>query len=209
MTWVEVLIMLSTAIPLQDLNDDDLLRETLSGQREAYGLLIRKYKDSLYDMARRILSDAEEAEDVIQESFTEAYRHLEKFNHESRFSTWVYSIVLNRVRNRLRRNKTIRWSSLDAGATRDQDSPPIEYSDQKPSILSIVENKLSLEAVQRAVQTLPLEYRSIFILHYMQDLPLQEVAMRLGRPVSTVKVYLHRARKRLYQYFSAKDQAIL
>src|SRR5258708_39799253 len=108
--------MLSTELDLQKLNDDDLIQDTLSGHREAYGYLVRKYKDSLYDMARRILGDREEAEDVIQESFTEAYRHLSKFNHDSRFSTWLYSIVLNRVRNRLRRSKTIRWSSLDAPA---------------------------------------------------------------------------------------------
>jgi RNA polymerase sigma-70 factor (ECF subfamily) len=201
--------MLTTDMKLHELNDDDLIRDTLSGHRDAYGYLIRKYKDSLYDMARRILGTPEEAEDVLQESFVEAYRHLGKFNHEARFSTWIYSIVLNRVRNRLRRNKTIRWSSLDVGATQDQDAPPIEYSDQKPSVLSIVENKLSLEAVQKAVQTLPLEYRTIFILHYMQNLPLQDVAVRLGRPVSTVKVYIHRARKRLYQYFLAKDQVLV
>src|ERR1700730_8276854 len=108
--------MLSTDINLQELKDDDLIQETLDGNREAFGYLMRKYKDSLYDLACRILGHPQEAGGVPQDCFREAFRHLKSFNHKARFSTWLYSIVLNRVRNRLRRNKTIRWQSLDASS---------------------------------------------------------------------------------------------
>jgi RNA polymerase sigma-70 factor (ECF subfamily) len=187
---------------LQELNDNDLIQETLSGNREVFGLLIRKYKDSLYDLACRILGNAQEAEDVLQDAFMEAYRHLADFRHRSRFSTWLYSIVLNRTRNRIRHNKTIRWYSLDVPSGPDEDSPPIQTPDKSPSIQDLTANKLALEEVQKAVQTLPTEYREIFILHYMQNFPLAEVAERLSRPEGTVKVYLHRARKLLYRRLS-------
>jgi RNA polymerase sigma-70 factor (ECF subfamily) len=200
--------MLMLEKPLQEWHDDNLIRETLAGNSEAFGHLIRKYKDSLYDLACRILGNPEEAEDVLQDALLEAYRHLGGFKHEARFSTWLYSIVLNRVRNRLRRNKTIRWHSLDAPRSPREDAPPMEMPDKSPSIPVLTEYKLTLEAVEKAVQTLPLEYRSIFILHYMQNMSLQDVANRLGRPIGTVKVYLHRARKLLYRRFSSDGQAL-
>jgi RNA polymerase sigma-70 factor (ECF subfamily) len=200
--------MLTTEMNLQDLNDDDLIRETLEGHREHFGYLMRKYKDSLYDLACRILGNAQEAEDVLQDAFMEAFRHLKSFNHKARFSTWLYSIVLNRVRNRLRRNKTIHWQSLDAPIGPDPDGAPLELPDRGPSVTRLVEGRLTLEAVASGIQTLPLQYRTIFILHYMQNLPLQDVALRLDRPVGTVKVYLHRARRRLYEHFTSKGQSL-
>src|SRR6266480_5944546 len=161
--------MISLEMALQELDDDDLIRATLTGNREAFGHLIRKYKDSLYDLACRILGNVQEAEDVLQDAFVETFRHLASFKHEARFSTWLYSIVLNRIRNRLRHNKTIRWQSLDAPRSPAADSPPREVPDKSPSVSAVMEAKLTLEAVEKAVQTLPFEHRSIFILHYMQN----------------------------------------
>ncbi len=184
--------MLTLEKPLQELDDDALIRETLKGNREAFGYLVQKHSNSLYDMACRILGNPQEAEDVLQDALVVAYRHLAGFKHQSRFSTWLYTIVLNHVRNRLRRNKTIRWHSLDASLSPDQDSPP----------------RLTLEAVEKVVQTLPFEYRSIFILHYMQNQPIQDIARHLGRPSGTIKVYLHRARKLLYQRLKTKGHAV-
>ena len=181
-----------------------LIRDTLAGRREAYGDLVRRYKDSLYDMACRILHSKEEAEDALQDSLVEAYRHLKDFNHQSKFSTWLYSIVLNRVRNRLRRNKTIHWNSLDAPQNQDEDSSPQQIAEKGPTQIMELEHKLELDVVKKAVQLLPLEYKTIFILHYLQALPLQEVATRLDRPLGTVKVYLHRARQSLYKQLGAE-----
>jgi RNA polymerase sigma-70 factor, ECF subfamily len=195
---------MQTAQMSQTVNDDDAIRETLEGNPEAFGLLIQKYKNSLYDMACRILGNAQEAEDVLQDALLEAYRHLDGFRHKSRFSTWLYSIVLNRVRNRIRHNKTIRWYSLDANVGNDEDATPLQTPDKGPSIIKLTGDKLAVEAVEKAVQTLNVDYRTIFILHYIQNLPLQEVAERLGRPVGTVKVYLHRARKILYKRLAPK-----
>jgi RNA polymerase sigma-70 factor (ECF subfamily) len=188
--------------------DDVLIRDTLAGHREAFGILIGKYKDSLYDLACRVLGNAQEAEDVLQDALMDAYRHLASFKHESRFSTWVYSIVLNRARNRLRHRKTIRWQSFDAPLSQDPDAGPVELPDRGPSVHDITENRLSMETVEKAVETLPFEYKSIFVLHYMQNWPILEIAQFLNRPSGTVKVYLHRARKLLYRRLSAQGFAL-
>src|SRR5690242_10361263 len=98
--------MLNAAVKF-DSDEDELLRHTLAGDREAFTPLVLKYKDSLFDLAYRILGNRADAEDVVQSAFLDAYRHLPSFNHKARFSTWIYSIVLNRVRNYLRHKKVI------------------------------------------------------------------------------------------------------
>jgi RNA polymerase sigma-70 factor, ECF subfamily len=197
-------MMPTTEIKRDPADDVIWIQQTLAGEEAAFGNLVRKYKDQLYELACRILGSRTEAEDVLQDAFIEAYRHLKDFHHRSRFSTWLYSIVLNRIRNRLRQNKVLRWYSLDIRrTTRDGFRPP-EMAERAPSLDSVAEKKIELETIQRAVKTFPLHYQSIFILHYFHNTPLEEVAQRLGRPLGTVKVYLHRARKLLYKRLTAR-----
>src|SRR3982751_5477518 len=106
-------------------DDTRWIQETLAGNEAAFGNLVFRYKDQFYELACRILGSRTEAEDVLQDAFIEAYRHLADFHHKSRFSTWLYSIVLNRIRNRLRQNRVLRWYSLDIRrTTRDGYKPP-------------------------------------------------------------------------------------
>jgi RNA polymerase sigma-70 factor (ECF subfamily) len=188
--------------------EDDLIQRTLAGDRDAFTPLILKYKDQLFDLACRILGSKAEAEDALQDAFLEAYRHLAGFNHKSRFSTWVYSIVLNRVRNRLRHNKVIRWSSLDAPRTDDEDSRVPDVADRGPSFPVVLEHQLELEQIEKEVKNLPFNYQSIFIMHYFQDMPIDQIAEELNRPVGTIKVYLHRARKLLYKQLKATGRTL-
>src|ERR1700733_2513635 len=140
--------MQTLTLPATFTEEDDIIARTLNGDREAFTSLILKYKDSLYDMACRILGNRTEAEDVLQDAFMEAYKHLKDFNHRSRFSTWMYSIVLNRVRNNLRHNKVIRWSSLDIQETDREDYRPPEIQERGPSFHSVMENKFELETIK-------------------------------------------------------------
>src|SRR6185312_1188956 len=118
------------------------IHQTLAGEEAAFGNLIGKYKDPLFELARRILNSNTEAEDVLQDAFLEAYRHLGDFHFKSRFSTWLYSIVLNRVRNRIRQSKILRWYSLDIRrATRDGYRPP-EMAERSPTVESVAERRI-------------------------------------------------------------------
>jgi RNA polymerase sigma-70 factor, ECF subfamily len=188
--------------------DEDVvwIRETLNGESSAFGHLVRKYKDPLLELASRILNSRTEAEDALQDAFVEAYRHLADFRHQSRFSTWMYSIVLNRIRNRLRQGRAFRWYSLDIRrAARDGYRPP-EPPERGRAVDQMTEEKIELEAIEKTVAGFPVRYRSIFVLHYFQNAPLEEVAQELGHPLGTVKVYLHRARKLLYKRLQARSK---
>jgi len=180
------------------------IQEVLSGDEEAFSNLISKYKDQLFELACRILKNRSEAEDILQDAFLQAYRHLGDFRHDSQFSTWLYSIVLNRVRNRMRQNKVLRWYSLDVRRADREDIRLPELPHKAPTVDTMAEKHMELERIQKIVGTFPVHYQSIFIMHYFHNLQLEEVAQRLGRPLGTVKVYLHRARKLLYKRLKAE-----
>ena len=191
----------SNKAPMTSSHTEDLLwiKQILGGDEHVFAQLITKYKDQLFELACRILKNRSEAEDILQDAFLQAYRHLRDFRNDSRFSTWLYSIVLNRVRNRLRQGKVLRWYSLDARRLSRGDTVVPELPHHAPSLDTMTARKLDLEAVQRVVTSFPLHYQSIFIMHYFHNLALEEIAQRLDRPLGTVKVYLHRARKMLYK----------
>lgn len=181
-----------------DVPDEELIGAALAGESEAFGKLMRKYQQPLFEMIFRNLRQREEAEDVLQQSFLQAYRHLAGFRKESKLYTWLYTIALNQVRNHLRQKKNRATSSLDDVQTWD-DQAPLQWKDPSLSVEDIVAQKTEVQTVEKALETLSEDLRTIFILYYFQHLSLEEVAQRLGRPVGTVKVYLHRSRKALYQ----------
>src|SRR5258708_6000964 len=182
-----------------DGEDQELIRATLQGDPEAFGKLVVKHHPLLFHMACRVLKNPVEAEDVVQEGFIEAFRHLSEFKQHSRFSTWMYTIVLNRIRNILRHSKVLHVYSLDIRrATRDGHYP-VEVMEKSPSLDETLQNKLELEAMQRAAKALPPKYQDIFTLYYFQNHSIADIAKLLNRPPVTIKVYLHRARKLLYR----------
>jgi RNA polymerase sigma-70 factor, ECF subfamily len=189
-------------------HDSVWIKQVLAGNEEAFANLINKYKDQLFELACRILKNRAEAEDILQDAFLQAYRHLGDFRNDSQFSTWLYSIVLNRVRNRMRQNKVLHWYSLDVRRTDREDVQLPELPHKGPTLDTLTEKKMDLERIHRIVGGFPLHYQSIFIMHYFHNLPLEEVAHRLGRPLGTVKVYLHRARKLLYKRLKAESAPV-
>jgi len=178
-------------------DDRHLIEDTLSGDPEAFGLLVRRHQSALFDLVLRVIGNHAEAEDIIQQVFIDAYRHLAEFRHGSQFFTWLYSIALNRARNHLRQRKTRRSVSLDGLVPGPDKASVFQLPDSLPSPEEQVERKMNLDWIAGAIGGLPVEYQPIFVLHYFHNLPLDEVARRVGRPLGTVKVYLHRARKEL------------
>jgi RNA polymerase sigma factor (sigma-70 family) len=172
--------------------------QTLAGDPLAYSHLVHKYKNPLLLMTYRVLKDRCQGEDILQAAFVQAYRHLGGFRSDSKFSTWIYAIVMNGLRNQVRRNKVIRWSSLDARQRgKDGDYVP-EMPHREPSIEITVERKMDIEVIRRIIASFPQPHQSIMFMYYFENLSLREIAERIKRPLGTVKVYLHRSRKRLY-----------
>lgn len=187
--------------------DVDLIQSALLGDQQSFGELIQRHQPSIFRMVHRQVRHRQEAEDVVQQVFLQAYQHLGKFRGESKFSTWLYTIALNLVRNHVRRRNARRMDSLDAPG-KTEDSPDPQWPDRSPSTENIVHHRWELEQVRGALVSLTDVHRTIFTLHYFQYLALKEVATRVGLPVGTVKVYLHRARKTILSHLESQEQHV-
>lgn len=158
-------------------------------------------------IVHRHLRHREEAEDAVQQVFLKAYQHLRKFRGDSKFFTWLYTIALNVVRNHVRQRKIRRMESLDVSGKTDE-SMGRQWPDKMPLPEEIVHHRWELERVRVAVENLIEPHRTIFMLHYFKHLSLNEVSVQIGRPVGTVKVYLHRARKMAFGLLKEKKNNV-
>jgi RNA polymerase sigma-70 factor (ECF subfamily) len=173
--------------------DDDarLIQATLRGDSAAFGRLVRKHQDRLYNALVRQLGSAEDARDVAQEAFAQAFLKLDGFRGNSRFYTWLYRIAFNQAVSHRRRVKPA--ASLDQSREQngeepiDRDSPPEGRLVQQETV----------EQVRRALAELDPEFRQVLVLREFDDCNYEQIAELLELPIGTVRSRLHRARLQL------------
>ncbi|MHA6481036.1 RNA polymerase sigma factor SigW [Paenibacillus sp. strain BS8-2] len=174
--------------------ENQLARLALKGDQQAFEELVDLYQDKLFHMAYRMLSNRQEAEDVVQETFLRVYKNLDRFDESLKFSTWIYRIATNLCIDRLRKRKPT--YSLDAESSEYEG---LDGYSMIPGDNRTPESELILSDTQRiihqAMETLPPKYKSVMMLRYIQDLSLQEVGDILGMPVTTIKTRVHRGRE--------------
>lgn len=175
----------------------------LKGDQRAFAELVELYKDKIYHLAYRMLNNRHEAEDVVQETFLRVYRNLDRYDDKQKFSTWIYRIGTNLCIDRLRKRRPV--YSLDAEVN---DQEGIDGYSMIPSTNVTPETELLLSETQRliyeAIDSLPVKYRSVMILRYLQDLSLQEIGDVLDMPVTTIKTRVHRGREFLRKKLGPK-----
>ncbi len=168
-------------------SDEELIEACRDGETSAFDVLVDRWEDKIRGAAWRVLGSEEEARDVAQEAFLKAYRGLDGFKREARFSSWLYQIALNLCRDRLRRRKTRAAVSLEAL----EESGPVLVEPRPGAHEIAVRNDLA-GAVRRAISGLPEEQREVVILKEYEGLTFLEIAQALDVPVSTVKTRLYR-----------------
>lgn len=180
--------------PDKERDEAMIIAEILAGQTDAFHDLIRPYERSVYLMALSMLRNEAEAEDVAQETFIKAYRNLGRFRSESRFSTWLIAIALNEARARLRRKQPSLTDSID-----DTEGPvvPAQLTDWREIPSETLERQEVRSLIRRALDTLPLAYREVFVLRELEERNVAETAETLGITIASVKMRLHRARMML------------
>jgi len=161
-----------------------------------FSRLIDSYKNMVYNLAYRMSNNSQEAEDISQEAFLRAYQSLSHFNPSYKFSTWLYQITLNIIRDRFKK-KELNYVSLDAPVETDDSEFYSQPADLTNNPEEIVTQKENIQAIQKAIYSLPLKYREIVVLRHLQDLSYIEIANILKLPTGTVKVRLYRAREQL------------
>ena len=201
--------MHSTPLPSQaGFDEAPFVAQARKGDDRAFAELVKRYEAKIFRLAQHITQNREDAEDVLQETFLRAYEHLDQFQGNSKFYTWIVRIAVNQALMKLRRRRTDKSVSLDESIDTGEDTVTREIAawDEDP------EQRFSREELgeilDSAIQTLAPAYRSVFLLRDVDDLSTEETAEALGLSVPAVKSRLLRARlqlrEKLTRYFKRK-----
>jgi RNA polymerase sigma-70 factor (ECF subfamily) len=175
-------------------DDQRLIADCLKGDTAAFGELVRRYQERLYNSVYRLLDNAEDAQDVVQEAFLNAYQSLESFKGDSLFFTWLYRIAVNTaISLKRKRRVTMR---LEVGRDGEQTIEPVD-----PSDLSRPEHALEQaeegQRIRQALARLSPEHRAVLVMKDMEGQKYETMAEILQVPIGTIRSRLHRARLEL------------
>ncbi len=187
------------------MNPDDhrLIAECLQGRTAAFGELVRRYQDRLYNTVFRLVDNAEDAQDVIQESFLNAYQSLGRFKGDSQFFTWLYRIAVNTAISFKRKRRVVlaaKATHISAGGTEPLDSS--EFSRPEHALEKAEQER----RIQEALQRLSAEHRAVLILKDMEGQKYETMAEILQVPIGTVRSRLHRARLEMRELLERDEQ---
>ncbi|WP_454804173.1 RNA polymerase sigma factor [Mucilaginibacter phyllosphaerae] len=173
------------------LSDIELITQTLGGNQSAYADLVKRHQRFVFTLALRFAKGREDAEEIAQDCFIKAYRSLSSFQQQSKFSTWLYSIVYTTAMTSLRK-KRVDTASIDDDESYIQiEGKPSGYDEHN------VENKSRSYYLNQAIAQLLPDDATIITLFYKGEQSLEEIAQAMGIEANTVKVKLFRARQRL------------
>jgi len=188
-----------------DREEQQLIRRAQNGDKRAFGKLVKNYEQLVYSFAFKICRDKEKADEVLQETFVNAYKGLKSFSGKSKFSTWLYRIVTNNCLMMHRKRSKEPVVSLDnTDFYQGTNELQIPHRGETPS--ESVLNKELKKILDDAIRKLPVDYRIVFVMRDVEGLSTEEVGKALKLSTPAVKSRLHRARlflrNELNKYFS-------
>lgn len=191
-------------VPLAEAPDAELAFRVAAGEPAAFEALMRRHNRALFRTARAILRDDAETEDVLQDAYLQVYRAIGSFRGEARLSTWLARIVANealmRVRKRARRAEIVPLQAAISEAEVNE-IPDANVDETPERSAQRIEMRRLLEA---QIDSLPDDYRVVFVLRAVEEMSVQETADALGIPQATVRTRLFRARSLLREGLAAK-----
>ena len=174
--------------PQMTWSDEELVARSIGGDQESFNQLVLRWERPIYALAYRVIGREEDARDVCQETFLRAFRALNGFRGQAKFSSWLYRIALNLCRDWVRKERRTpvvqapeELEVLEMAAVRE----PV------PSVEDLVARRELTRVVERAMARLPEEQRTAIILKEYHELTFQEIADLVGCPLSTVKTRLY------------------
>jgi len=173
------------------LNDSEIINQVLSGDNQAYAVLVNRYQGYVFTLVLRMIKNREDAEEVAQDIFIKAYRSLADFRGASKFTTWLYTIVNTTCITFLRKKK------LDVHSLDNEKVFEVADSQDSGFRANQVEQKSRIAMVNNAIARLNPDDAQIITLFYKSEQTLDEIAQILGVEPNAAKVRLHRARTRL------------
>jgi len=176
-----------------DPTDKELLARVKANDTTAFSVLVDRYKVRLFNLIYRMLRNREEAEDILQETFLRVFKEKERYDPTYSFSTWIYTITLNLCRNELKRKKKFKFFGID-----------LVGNDRRYAVEGVGNKNCLSSTLERAIASLPVKYRTVFLLREVNQLSYKEMSQSLGIPLGTVKSRVNRARLMLRKELKPK-----
>jgi RNA polymerase sigma factor (sigma-70 family) len=186
-------------------HDASFVERVLAGEKAAFGPLVERYYPGALRLARRLLGEAADAADVVQEACLQAFLSLRALRDSAHFGAWLLGIVVNLCRMHLRSQREVyAWDDGSGG----RHLPGLTWADTQPSPEALYEVRELHDLVLAAMTTLPLAQQEAVRLYYLEGLTLREMSLLVGVPLGTVKARLHRARTFLRQALGHEDISV-
>ena len=186
---MEILAILERA-KAEAWSDEEVVRRVLAGETALYEILMRRYNQRLYRVARAILREDGEAEDVMQDAYVRAYQHLDQFAGRAPFATWLTRIAVHEALGRLR----LRNRKMPLDETYEDGEVTMNLADASLNPEQTLSNAETGQLLEEAILELPDRYRSVVMMRDVEELSTTETADALGLTEENVKVRLHRGR---------------
>lgn len=171
------------------MDDATLIAQIQAGNEHANRFLIEKFKNLVWHLVLRMVSQPEDAEDLCQEIFLRVFRDIGKFRGESKLSTWIGAIAYNMSVTYLRKKGNNIMVSVDNYLPVASGKPAVESADEA------LDKSSMKKVVHRIIDTLPVQYRTVITLFYLEELSYKEIEEVTGMPDGTIKSYLNRGRQ--------------
>lgn len=168
------------------MSDKHIIKLVLSGDTEQYQLLVERYHQRLIYHLSFLLKDDEQAKDIAQEAFIQAFSKLSQYNDNYAFSTWLYRIADNFAYKQIKQSKRIE---------RDFDIEILE--DDKPEYGDVLDRRQTREQVRESIKSLEPRYQQVITLYYWENFNYEQIAEVIDHPVGTVRTWLFRAKEQL------------
>jgi RNA polymerase sigma-70 factor (ECF subfamily) len=176
--------------------DDELVGLAQSGNDLAFAELVRRHRTTCMKLAVSILRDRSDAEDEVQNALWKAFEHLKQFNRDAKFTTWLTRIVVNQCLMRLRQQKRARLLYIE-DAVQSEDQITLDLRDGSDDPEEVLGRAEIAGVLDREIRRIPPLLRDVFVLREVKELPMPEVAERLGITIAAAKSRLLRARNEL------------
>ena len=189
--------------------DRELISRFLDGDNDAFNQLIALYSGKAYQIAFGLLSDKEDAEEVVRDAFVRVYKNLHKFRGDASFSTWLYRIVTNLSRNKYhwhrRRGADINFS-ISYNSQNEDNCSDLEIPDEKLHPERFLSGKERYNILRKALEQMPSKLKEVIVLRHFDDMSYADIADILGCELGTIKSRLARARKTLKEKFMKLEE---
>jgi len=186
-----------SALRFNQLPDEDLMELFQGGYDEAYSVIVTRYRERIHQFIFRYTKNHLDSEDLVQETFLRVFRSRNSYERIARFSTWLYTIAQNLIRNQYKRSQRMHMVSLSQTDDQDQEMT-IDLPDRAMALDDHLHLSMTVTQLQKSLASIPAEFRDVLVMRDVQQLTYEEIMEITHLPMGTVKSRINRGRARLH-----------